>query len=59
MNIFHKQKSLAYIDDREYVKHLIGYLKKYESSLLAEKQTIGQIGIEFHKNEIKISHFII
>ena len=54
MNIFSEQNSLKYINDRDYVKHLIMYLMKYESQILIGKKTIGQIGIEFYRDEIKV-----
>ena len=54
MNIFDKQNSLQYINDRDYSKHLIRYLLKYEPKILNEKKIIGQIGIEFYQNEVKV-----
>mgnify|MGYP000477320334 CR=1 FL=1 len=54
MNIFDKQNSLQYINDRGYSKHLIRYLLKYEPKILNEKKIIGQIGIEFYQNEVKV-----
>jgi hypothetical protein len=54
MNVFSKQNPLIYINDRDYVKHLVKYLIKYENQILFGKKTIGQIGIEFYKDEVKV-----
>ena len=54
MNIFDEQNPLTYIGERDYVKHLIKYLMKYEKHMLEGKKTIGQIGIKFYKETTKV-----
>jgi hypothetical protein len=53
-NVHHKQKSLVYIDDRNYIKHTVMYFLKYESNILEGIEEIGQIGIEFYKDKIDL-----
>jgi hypothetical protein len=54
MNIHHEQRALEYIGDRDYVRHVIEYLYTNEKDVLDGITEIGQIGILFYKDSIKI-----
>jgi hypothetical protein len=56
MNVHHKQKGLKYIGDRDYVRHLLKYLLINENDVLKGIDTIGQIGMLFYKDEVKIEN---
>lgn len=58
-NVNKKEDPLEYINDRNYVKHVLSYFKSYEPSVIEGINVIKQIGFEFFgknkKHQVKIT----